>query len=590
MANMLENFGLDFFREDEDTLLGFVGYITREGKALEGYGGIPYLYTPMGDVEFWVKTEKNPDGNLHVTGFDSHCANMCVWNLTHSGIDITPKATSGLERIAMFTSADARGGMLPVEIITADVLPSWMKGDKIEVQMVGLPLDINYYSDEDEYADHQPSDENGKKWLMATGSMAALSFLYNHAPDRYEQGKDYESDRYVQFTAKVKGVYHGAFDMNGEKHNTFIRCRVETDYGELELEHTLDQVPEEFQDNIRAGAIVSGTCILSGDVAIKEYDKGFVKDFEHDLKLLRYTFGPGDPERLRSVLAPDAVYETDTSGKKYVGTDEIIDRFNYIHENRESEYTTYYATIVETDDADMEYPVGTRCVILADGEKAEDYESIGFIDVDEEGMISRIKISTDGRYHFSIDQPERIKTPLDDYQAPESVFEPIILRAKFHGIIDDDIEESSIIENIDDYYSLEQNAQRMLDAIQENPQPDAEKAFENIFGYLFAKAIEQTVNERKDDFSHSTRLVASFSPSEAFAGEISSTLSPEEHTVLERAMKLGNQFYTDFKMFMIMTDAGEGRFVELFKQATVVVQKLGQMYSEHCFDDIKESK
>ena len=580
MANMLENFGLDFFSEDDNSLMGFVGYITREGKALTGYYGNPYLFKPMGDVEFWVKTEKNPAGNLHVTGFDSHCGNLCVWDLIHSGIDITPKDASKLERVVMFNRADTHGGLLPIEVITADILPSLMKDDKVTMQVVALPLEINYYANEEEYAEAQPSDENGKRWLMATGSMAAISFLYNHAPGRYEQGKDYETDRYVQFTAIVKKLYHGTFEMNGEKHNTFVRCFVDTEYGELEFDHTLEQVPKELRDNIRVGAVVSGTCILSGDVAIKKYDKGIIRDFEHNLKLLRYTMSKGDPERLASVLADDVVYETDTSGKKYVGAGEIINRFIYIHNNRDSEYTTYYATITATDEDDMEYSVGTRCIILAKGEDEDNYESIAFINVDDNGMIFKIKISTDSRYHYRIDRPKKVRTPLDDIKVPDSVLEPIILRAKFNGIIDHEVEESSVTENIADYYSLEQNAQRMLDALQEDPQPDAEKAFANIFGYLFAKAIEQTVNEDKNPGEYDTRLTASFKPDEVFAGEISSTLSAEEHAALEKAMKLGTQFYNDFKAYIQMTDTDEDQFVGLFKQAAVVVQRLGQMYSD----------
>ena len=87
MANMLENFGLDFFSEDDNSLMGFVGYITQEGKALTGYYGTPYLFKPMGNVEFWVKTEKNPTGNLHVTGFDSHCGNHRenIWKPVRGG-------------------------------------------------------------------------------------------------------------------------------------------------------------------------------------------------------------------------------------------------------------------------------------------------------------------------------------------------------------------------------------------------------------------------------------------------------------------------------------------------------------------------
>lgn len=583
MANMLKNYGLDFFAED-DSLKGFVGYITQEGKALTGYYGTPYLFKPMGNVEFWVKTEKNPAGNLHVTGFDSHCGNSCVWELIHSGIDITPKDASKLERVAMFNRADTHGGLLPIEVITADILPSLMKDDKVTIQVVALPLEINYYANEDEYADAQPSDENGKKWLVATGTMAAISFLYNHAHGRYEQGKDYESDRYIQFTAVVKKLYHGTFEMNGDKHNAFIRCFVDTEYGELEFNHTLEQVPEELRENIRVGAVISGTCILSGDVAIKEYDEGIVKDFEHNLRLLRYTMGKGDPERLASVLSDDVVYETDTSGEKYIGAREIINRFIYIHNNRDSEYTTYYATITAVDADELEYPVGTRCIVLANGEVEENCESIAFINVDDGGMISRIKISTDSRYHFRIDRPEKVQTPLDDIKVPNSVFEPIILRAKFHGIIDQDVEEPSVTENIADYYSLEQNAQRMLDALQEGHQQEAEKAFANIFGYLFAKAIEQTVNEDKNTGEYDTRLTASFRPGEAFAGKISSTFSPEEHAALEKAMKLGTQFYNDFKAYIQITDAGEYQFVELFKQAAVVVQRLGQLYSDRYFE------
>lgn len=414
MANMLENFGLDFLTEDDDTLRGLVGYITQEGKALTGYYGTPYLYKPMGNVEFWVKTEKNSSGNLQVSGFDSHCGNPCMWELIHSGIDITPKDAPKLERIAMFNRADTHGGLLPIEVITADVLPSLMKGDKVAMQVTALPLDISYYADEEAYADAQPSDENGKKWLMATGSMAPISFLYNHAPDRYEQGKDYKTDCYVQFTAVVKKLYHGTFEVNGEEDNTFIRCFADTQYGELEFDHTPEQVPEELRDNIRVGAVISGTCIISGNVAIQDYKNGIVKDFEHNLRLLRYTIGKGDPERLAAVLAPHAVYETDTTGKKYVGAEKIIDRFIYIHNNRGSEYTTYYATITATDAEDMEYPVGTRCIVLANDDAGDNYESIAFITVDSDGMISKIKISTDSRYHFSIDQPENVKTPLDD--------------------------------------------------------------------------------------------------------------------------------------------------------------------------------
>ena len=404
MANLLENYGLEFFVEDEDAMMGFVAHNTKNGKAIPGYYDGLYLFNPMGSVEFWVKTERDEDGKLEVTGFDTHGGNRCVWELIHSGIDITPKDASKMERTVMFKRDDEeQGGLVPIELITADVLPSLMENDKVTVQVLALPLDINYYATEEEYAEAQPDGEDGHKWLINNGSLMALSFLYNHSLDRYEQGKEYASDRYVHFVATVKKVCHGVFEFNGKKHNTYIRCYADTEFGELEFDHTLEQVPEEMRDNIKEGSIISGVCILSGDVAIGEYENGIVKDFDHNLRLLRYSLEKGESERLTRVLAPDVVYETDTSGKSYHGAHSIIDRFTYVHDNRDSEYNTYFATIMEIDEPGMEYPVGTRCIVLAD-EDEDGYESIAFITVDENGMITKIKISTDGRYHFKIDE------------------------------------------------------------------------------------------------------------------------------------------------------------------------------------------
>ena len=72
---------------------------------------------------------------------------------------------------------------------------------------------------------------------------------------------------------------------------------------------------------------------------------------------------------------------------------------------------------------------------------------------------------------------------------------------------------------------------------------------------------------------------------EAFAGKITSTLDAEKHTALEKTMRLGKEFYADFKAFVYLTDAEEDEFVSLFQNTAVIVQRLGQMYSKRCFDD-----
>ncbi len=573
MAMYLENYGLDVLAEDEDTLMGFLRHLTEKGKPVIGYYGHPYLFTPMGNVEFWVNTEIGENA-INVTGFDTHCGGDCIWDMVCSGMDLTPKNSSPLKRVVMFKSVDGRACMLPVHVITADVLPGFLEGDKVRLQMIALPLKIEYYENEDEFQEKTcQTDAYGKKWGISLGSLLALPFLVNHEPNTYEQGKDYETDSYLRFSATVTGLWHGTFESEENKFNTFIRCRAETMYGELEFDHTYEQVPEDLRKNIKVGAVISGVCILSGDAAIYEYENGVVKDHEHDLALLRYTFVKGDAKRLRYVLSPDAVYETDNADKPYTGRDEIIDRLNYVRENRKTEYVTRLATVTEAEG--LEYPVGTRCILLYSD--AEDrYESITFIDVDEAGMITRIRVSNDDRYGFMADLPVKVETPMDDIDPPECVSEPILNRAKFHDIVDFDLEVEDVTSGVDDRALFSRNAGIMLEALREKLPENAERYVSYALGYLFERAVEQTVLDLRLP-AGAERTPVPILPREAFDGTVGPAFSPEEQKKLERAFDLGRQFQKDLSFFMEMNKLGESDFTRVFKEAAITVQRIGQL-------------
>lgn len=586
MANLLDSYGLEFLGEDEDTLMGTVRYTVQEGKAITGYYGTPYFYMPVGSAEFWASSEKGENGQLSISSFHTHCGGKTIWDMVCSDIDLAPKGCAKTERILMMSPCTGEGGMIPVDIITADVLPSFLKGDKLTLQLVAPCLDVAYYATEEEYDKSVPTDKRGKKWGIADGALMALPFLANHLVENYEEGKEYDNDAYVNFKAKVTRLYVGTFEIGEQKQNTFIRCFAETIYGEMEFDHSYDQVPEELRENIKVGSIITGVCMISADAAINEYENGIVKDFDHDLRLLRYSFAKGEAERLRSVLTDSSVYETDTSGNSYTGAHAIIDRFNYVRENHEGFYIAHLAEITEHTEPGLEFPVGTQCIVLADNEE-DNYESIVFLGVDTVGNISRIKVSTDSRYRFRVDKPERIKTPLDDIEIPESVAHPIITRARFHGFFDYDLEDEQILED-EDYIQHKNNAQRMLDALQGDPQPDAEKAVGNILGYLFAKSVEMTINEAKENPTYETRLTASYSPYDALRGELDSTLSPAQHTALVDAMELAQQFGKDVFVFMEMTDKSEDDFADVFIEAAVIVQRIGQLFGDNGFEKTGE--
>ena len=137
----------------------------------------------------------------------------------------------------------------------------------------------------------------------------------------------------------------------------------------------------------------------------------------------------------------------------------------------------------------------------------------------------------------------------------------------------------------EDYVQHKNNAERMLEALQAEPQSDAEKTIGNILGYLFAKSVEMTVNEAKENPTFKTRLTASYSPHDALQGILRSTLSPEQHATLEDAMELALQFGKDIFVFMEMTEKTDDDFPELFTQAAIVVQKIGQMYASNSFEE-----
>lgn len=187
-------------------------------------------------------------------------------------------------------------------------------------------------------------------------------------------------------------------------------------------------------------------------------------------------------------------------------------------------------------------------------------------------------MSTDSRYHFQIDKVEKPHSPLDDLELPDSVAEAILLRAKLNGILDWDYDIDGFVEGIENYHALEDPVKRMLEALKENPQENAEVALENVLGYLFAKAVESVYNDSLPNPDMKPRLIASYSPDDAFRGVITSE-DPSIQKKLEDAMEERKRYFIDFKVHL----NSEDEFEDLYTLAAVVVEKLGQIYGEKHF-------
>lgn len=420
MAIFLKNYDLDAFAQSEDTMRVLWSMVIERGKAVQGYSGL-YINHHLGDAQMIIRTVQKANG-WNAVGLDTHSAGRCVWDLRVVST-LPDEDHDPLQKRCLVTGRE--GGMTVVDVVNADVLPSFAEDEEISLQMIAASSDFHYYADTDAYNASLPVNEQGKIWGIGEGSVIPVGFLNNHSVPR-KNDPDSEADRYVCICARVKRLYHGQLQLDEERWNGFIRCILDTHFGELEFVHTYDQVPPGEHDNIRVGSIVSGVFTLSGDAAINNYENGFVRDHETHLKLLRYTFTGADPDRLRPVLAGEAVYESDLSQQSFHGAEAVIRQIRYVQEHCDGRYYAYPATITSVDgEEEGLYPAGTRCLVLA-FDDPDACESIAFVDTDEDGNISSIHTSTNSRYHFRLDPKPDNDLPVE---LPESAAETLLHHA-----------------------------------------------------------------------------------------------------------------------------------------------------------------
>jgi len=573
MACYFENFGLDFLNESEDTLSALVKCVLSEGKAITGYSGLPYFNRHFGDVQVIARVGKREDGTLEVTGLDMHSAGRCVWDVRLSGIAIDRKNADKMEKRCVVNKKDG-SGMAIVNIVNADVLPSFREDEEITLQMVAFPEAIHYYENEEEY--ERAEEAKGSKFLAKNGGVVPTGFLHNRNPENDDFDSDDHLDDLTLMRGTVKTIEYGSFGFAGKKENTYILTRIETEFGDVEIVHSVDDVDEDEEKNIKVGAEVSGVFVLSGDAAIYEYENGVVFDEEHDLIVLRDALEGTYVDRLYRIMTDDTRYLSENTGADITGREKIIEKIKEISKNAKDAGTPCFAqcaTIISVDEGEEELPYGVdkRCLVLSYTEK-DNYEAIGFIETDDDGRISKFVISTNSRYHFCIDEKTKRKSILDDVDMPDSVYELMVNRAKFHGFLEDDITVDMVISDIENFNMYKDNAEILLDLM---PCENEEEEIENIFGYLFAKAIEGEYTNRLREETMESGIIVNYNPVDVWSGNIGTMLDKESHERIVYAMEKGRQFYKDFSFLYTEFNIEDG--TDKLVEALITVQQIGYL-------------
>lgn len=588
MPMFLKNLGLSFLAETEEDTKALFGYVINNGTPIKGYYESPYLNYHFGEAQMIVRTTWNDTHNgFIVEGLDTHARGRAFWDLRVHEMNINRSDADPMMRRIGVTKLDGHG-LAIVNVVNADVLPSYMKNDVIELQMVGFPHFIHYYKTEEQYAENQPNMRNGKKFLLDEGFVFPSGLLSNRSPKTPESEKNDDLDDECIIRAKVKGLYQGLVQMepDGQKYNNYVICVIDTEFGPLEILHTIDQVREEERDAMEIGATVVFQGVLSGDPAIFDYENGIVRDHAHDLSALRYVFAGHEPERIRSILSSDSEYIAEYNHVHFHGPDEIIARLKCVQADNTHRQFAQYATIVSVEEGEKELPygVGTRCLVLSQDE-LDNYYAIAFVDVNEEGNIVRITTSTESRYRFQVDPEPDVKSSLEEQEPPESVNTPILARARFHGIIDDEITDEMACDYEANYALFLSKIKLMVEPMMEHADEEFDRLLKKAFGYLFAKAAELERVGAFDDQSNDREQIVIYQPEDAWNDKIASSLPEKEQLVLEDAMELGSQFYGDYSLYTALWSQEDQESECL--NALFLVQNLGRLYGKRCFE--KES-
>ena len=395
MPQHFMNFGLNAFK-DEKTFLQLLGFINEQGQTFVGYK-CKYIYKSIGQAEMIATVEHSvKDDNFQLIGFNNHLIGSCIWKLKVSAPEIlrSSKQDDPYSYVVCFKGLDGHG-LLPINIIHADVVPSFLENDVVDLQVAAFPYEISYVQDEeasDKFFDWQLM---GKKLRFADGIFPQGIF-----------SKDEEAKDIVLLKGMVKGIEHLA-TFDGQKAVQFLVATIDTQFGLLEIVHTLDMVSIEQREFIKPGCFLVGIGIVSGDVAIYEFQQGAVYDEENCLRLLRSCMKYGDWDRLQNALVEDCVYrrvDGDITGKN-----EVLAKFSEIFEQiatKGDEFYSFLATVGKVD-GNTKFEIGKRCLAMSYKEP----DNIGgflFLSMTSDGKIQAIdQSSVEGDvYHVRLDLPE----------------------------------------------------------------------------------------------------------------------------------------------------------------------------------------
>lgn len=184
---------------------------------------------------------------------------------------------------------------------------------------------------------------------------------------------------------------------------------------------------------------------------------------ETNIQILNEVFAGADAEILRSIMAENFIFFSESSKKSIDNIDTLVERMTFVQQNAKK-IRSMTATITAVP-ISYDFPVGTRCVLLYYGDQKNNPDK-AMIRFTDGGKIFRIFISNNDRIRFVIDRPDDYPTDADIEQHITDLFNHYEDDSEVTEYIDD--HEDIYSENIRDFAFREAIRQGVTDYIEEH--------------------------------------------------------------------------------------------------------------------------
>ena len=486
MAVMLRTLAMEMLR-DEDVFEKIVADTVNTGRQVMGYCGRLYVYKRYGDFELVLSCRLNEEVRaFEIDEIDTHCSGNSVWDITPESI--VKESENGGMLVLAKKHESCEGGVV-IDLLENQVIPSFVKGDKIRVQVVGLTDSINYYKSEEDYEDSVPEPEFGRKSLLAENSLFPVGLLM--------QGEDADADIELSlYRGVVKRVEERYLQFGEEAVPAMVCAIVDTQYGELEIIHTEEQVKEEQRELIRPGSTIFASLIISADPAIYEYGAGYIKSKENDLRVLKEAMIKGRTAKLASRMAEDCIYKSKVGRHFTKGKQQIVDLLEGVYKDTKLDYSARQGVLKKSVSSidDGMHQENEICLVLFGNDVPE---SACFLTYDEESNITSIQLLDATDLDLEIEPPYRDEALEDLMEGePVSFVDSIYGRASIFDFCD-----GERLESIDDLENSEQLCERIEQLINQTDSlpcdntAELEENYRTMLGKFFAEEFGDPDNE-----------------------------------------------------------------------------------------------